>query len=71
MENEKRDWGALFKNESKETEKHPDYKGNITIDWVEHWISGWMKESKDGMVYMSLSAQVKGDKPAKKDDIPF
>ena len=24
--------GYLFKNDKKETEKHPHYKGNITVD---------------------------------------
>lgn len=47
--------GSLFKNRRKETEKHPDYNGSITINGVEHWLSAWIKEAKSGEQYMSLS----------------
>lgn len=46
--------GSLFKNQRKETERHPDYNGTITIDGVERWISAWIKEGKNGK-FMSLS----------------
>ena len=40
---EKRDnSGVLFKNDKKETEKHPDYKGNIMVDGNEYWLSAWI-----------------------------
>jgi hypothetical protein len=48
--------GALFKNDRKENEKQPDYKGSATIDGVDYWISAWINVSqKDGKTkYMSL-----------------
>ena len=46
--------GSLFKNKRKETEKHPDYTGSITINGVECWLSAWIKEGKSGK-FMSLS----------------
>ena len=46
---EKRDnSGVLFKNDKKENEKHPDYKGNIMVDGNEYWLSAWIKEGKTG-----------------------
>ena len=51
--------GALFKNDKKETENHPDYKGNVNVDGVEFWLSAWIKEDKNGHKYMSLSVQPK------------
>lgn len=58
--------GALFKNDDKQSEKHPDYKGSINIDGVEYWLSSWIKTSKQGNKFMSLSVQPKqAAKPAK------
>jgi uncharacterized protein (DUF736 family) len=56
--------GALFKNDRKESEKHPDYKGSINVSGHDYWLSAWIKESKDGKKYMSLSVQQKDGKPA-------
>lgn len=59
--------GTLFKNDRKEKETHPDYKGQINIDGVEYWLSSWIKVSKDGTKkFMSLSVQPKDGAPAKK-----
>lgn len=51
--------GALFRNEDKDTEQHPDYRGSIKIRGQEYWLSAWIKEAKSGAKYMSLSAQPK------------
>lgn len=40
--------GIISKNDRKEKETHPDYKGSCEIDNKEFWISGWIKERKDG-----------------------
>jgi hypothetical protein len=53
--------GALFRNNDK-TEEHenwPDYRGNINVDGTEYWLSAWLKTSKNGMKYMSLSIKPK------------
>ena len=55
--------GALFVNDRKETQQHPDYNGSIIIGGVEYWLSGWRKTSKDGSKkYLSLSARPKVQK---------
>jgi uncharacterized protein (DUF736 family) len=51
--------GALFKNKEKLTEKHPDYKGSLNVDGDEFWVSAWLKTSKKGEKYMSLSIKPK------------
>jgi hypothetical protein len=51
--------GALFKNNDKTEETHPDYRGNINVDGTEFWLSAWLKTSKAGMKYMSLSIKPK------------
>jgi uncharacterized protein (DUF736 family) len=68
--------GALFKNDKKESEKHPDYRGSINVDGTDFWLSAWIKESKKGGKFMSLSVTAKDGKPKGKQDddgsdIPF
>ena len=60
--------GTLFKNDRKEKDNHPDYKGQINVDGTEYWLSAWVKVSKDGTKkFMSLSVKAKDEqaKPAK------
>lgn len=47
--------GAIFKNEKKKEEKHPDYQGKINVDGVDKDISLWLKEAKSGIKYFSVS----------------
>lgn len=51
--------GALFKNDKKTSDNHPDYKGSINVDGVEYWLSSWLKTSKAGSKFMSISVQPK------------
>ena len=46
--------GALFKNDKRETDNHPLYKGSATIEGKEYWVSCWVNESAKGNKYMSL-----------------
>jgi hypothetical protein len=75
--------GVLFKNDRKEQDKHPDYKGHATLDGVDYYVSSWVRTSKkDGGKFMSLAFSPKGEQKAKAisqsrellvddDDIPF
>lgn len=69
--------GALFKNDKKEKDTHPDYKGPMNFNGQEGWLAAWLKKSKDGRTYMSLSWDPKdGEREAAKaddldDSIPF
>ena len=75
--------GALFKNEDKQSENHPDYKGNVNFNGVDCFIDAWLKTAKTGKKYMSLSVKPKNQQraapkqePPKSgddfdDDLPF
>jgi uncharacterized protein (DUF736 family) len=55
--------GAIFKNEEKQQDNHPDYKGSINVNGVDMWVSGWLKTSeKTGKKFMSLSVKDKVEK---------
>ena len=55
--------GALFKNDKKEKDTHPDYKGSILINGIDYWLSSWIKEGKSGK-FMGLQAQPKNKNAA-------
>ena len=55
--------GVLFKNDRKDSDKHPDYQGNINCNGTEFWLSAWIKEGKKGK-FMSLSIKPKDEKVA-------
>lgn len=51
--------GALFVNDKRETDKHPNAKGSAMIGGVEYWVSAWTNTSSKGTKYQSLSFQPK------------
>lgn len=56
--------GSLFKNDKKESETHPDYKGSAKINGDEYWMSAWINESKEGKKYMSFNFKIKDIQPS-------
>lgn len=64
--------GILARNDRKEKDTHPDFKGSINIEGVEYWLSGWTKEGREGTKlegkrYFSLAVTIKeGQTPAAK-----
>lgn len=74
--------GALFKNDRKEKDSHPDYSGTIMVDGTEYWLSGWLKEGAKGK-FFSLAVKPKQERRAEPernaqgrrvdmdDEIPF
>jgi hypothetical protein len=52
--------GALFKNEVRQKETDPLYRGSITIEGVEYYLSAWVNKSKTSdKTYMALKATPK------------
>jgi hypothetical protein len=72
---------SLFKNERKEKDSHPDYKGDgMSLDGKPIWVSAWLKRTERG-TFMSCSItlkEAKQDRPKQAtsagfvdDDVPF
>ena len=58
--------GALFRNDAKDPndDRDRDYNGTLDVEGTEYWLSGWVRTSKNGKKYLSLSVKPKQEKPA-------
>jgi hypothetical protein len=73
--------GVLFSERDKKSKDDDrDYSGSINIDGTEYWLSAWIKTSKKGTKFLSLSVRAKEEqadsgggsrKPDMDDSIPF
>ena len=74
--------GILGRNDRKTQDNHPDFSGSINVEGRDYWLSGWIKERKDGSGrFFSLSVKPKdaasapaASRPAPADiddEIPF
>jgi hypothetical protein len=66
--------GVLFRDDKKAKPEDRDYSGSINIGGTEYWLSGWIKTSKKGSKFLSLSVKPKAPAEAKlelDDAIPF
>ena len=64
--------GSLFRNVDKQQETDRDYNGSITIEGNEYWLSAWLKTSKAGKKYLSISKPKMDGQPFRgslKDDL--
>ena len=56
--------GMLTRNDNKQANNHPDYRGSINVNGEEYWLSGWIKSGREGTKlagkkYFSLSVTPK------------
>lgn len=79
MEYDNNNRGALFKNNKRVKDSQPEYTGSVEVNNVEYYLSAWVKESKQGQKFFSLSFTPKDQpqsQPASQDvsvdsEIPF
>jgi hypothetical protein len=83
MEYDNNNRGALWKNDKRTTEKHPQLRGSAEINGVEYWVSAWTSNEGGKKPLVSLSFQVKDEMPTAAapvvvtnevdfdDDLPF
>ena len=66
--------GALFKEENKKSDRHPDMTGKGLVGGTEYRIAGWSNTSKAGKKYLKVTfslPQDNGDRNNEADDLPF
>jgi hypothetical protein len=57
--------GVLFRNDKKDNDRAPEYKGNLTVNGQDYWLSAWIKEGKSGK-FMGLALSPKEAQPKAK-----
>jgi uncharacterized protein (DUF736 family) len=45
--------GAIFKNDNKKADNHPDYKGKVNVNGKDMEVALWLKTSAKGVKFMS------------------
>ena len=74
--------GSIWKNDKKDTDRHPDFTGSLNVEGVEYWVSAWKRrpDANPKAPALSFSIKPKDERrepaPAKQDDfdnqdIPF
>lgn len=78
--------GSIWKNDKKEKDTHPDFRGSAEVNGVEYWVSAWRRKegANPNSPALSFSFQAKEEQrptqqpqqaPATdklaEDDIPF
>jgi len=51
--------GSIWKNDKKETEKHPDFTGSLNVNGVDFWVSGWKRRADQNEKAPALSFSIK------------
>ena len=52
---QKENSGAIFKNNYKKAETHPDYKGKMNVDGKDKEVALWVRETKNGEKFFSMA----------------
>ena len=79
--------GQIWKNDKKDSDRHPDFKGSLNVEGIEYWVSAWLRAAdanpRAPSLRFSITAkdevQAEGVNNAKaaatpeelNDDIPF
>jgi hypothetical protein len=59
MEYDNTNRGSIWKNDKKETDKHPDFTGSMNVEGVEYWVSAWKRKEAASPNAPALSFSVK------------
>ena len=63
--------GSIWKNDKKETEKHPDFTGTLNVNGVEFWVSGWKRKPEQSENAPALSFSIKAKEDTKPKAVPL
>lgn len=59
MAYDKTNRGAIWKNDDKREDNHPDFKGSINVNGQEFWVSAWKRKEGAASKAPALSFSIK------------
>ena len=62
--------GSIWKNDEKQNDKHPDFKGSLVVDGVEYWVSAWKRKEGANPKAPALTFKIKPKDEAKQNAKP-
>ena len=82
MSEQKDNSGALFRNDRKNKDTDPDYKGQAVVGGQEFWLAAWINTAqKSGQKYMAIKLNPKDEQDQRTEhdqgkqfdpgDVPF
>lgn len=51
--------GAIWKNDDKQNDRHPDFKGSLNVGGIEYWVSAWKRRPDQSAKAPALSFSIK------------
>ena len=51
--------GSIWKNDKKETDKHPDFTGSLNVNGEDFWVSAWKRKADANPKAPALSFSIK------------
>lgn len=51
--------GAVWRNEKRDKDSHPDFTGSLNVDGVEYWVSAWKRKLGAAAKAPALSFSIK------------
>lgn len=51
--------GSIWKNDDKQDDRHPDFKGTLNVDGVDYWVSAWKRKEGANPKSPALSFSIK------------
>lgn len=67
---QKHNTGAIFKNDDKKTDKHPDSTGTALVGGVNYWVSAWWNDEPGKKAHFKLSFTPKEERQETGDPSP-
>ncbi len=61
--------GAIWRNEKKERDTHPDFTGSLNVDGVEYWVNAWRRKDDAGPKSPALSFTIRPKDAPKEQSI--
>jgi len=57
--------GAIWKNDKKEKDTHPDFTGSLDVNGVQYWVSAWKRKPDQNEKHPALSFSIKPKEESK------